>query len=67
MNITRQSNQLRAGLVAAGFLAAVEATAQQTLEEVVVTAEKRQSTVLDTALAISAFDQAALNRSGITR
>lgn len=67
MNITRHSNQLRVGLVAAGFLVAVDATAQQTLEEVIVTAEKRESTVLDTALAISAFDQAALDRNGITR
>jgi len=37
------------------------------LEEILVTAEKRKSTVMDTPLAVSAFDQATLNRSGLNK
>ncbi|MCI0518126.1 MAG: TonB-dependent receptor [Woeseiaceae bacterium] len=51
----------------AGLLAATGVSAQQTIDEIVITAEKRQSTVLETALAISAFDQSALDRNGISR
>lgn len=42
-------------------------TTDNVLEEVIVTAEKRQSTVMDTPLAVSAFDQAALDRNGIVK
>ena len=37
------------------------------LEEIVVTAEKRPSTVMTTPLAISAFDQEALDRNGVAK
>ncbi len=37
------------------------------IEEITVTAEKRESTVMDTSLAVSAFDQGALDRSGIEK
>ena len=37
------------------------------LEEITVTAEKRESTVMDTPLAVSALDQAALDRAGIEK
>lgn len=35
------------------------------IEEIVVTAQKRESSLQDTALAVSAFDQAALERENI--
>ena len=57
----------RLGVAAGGLLGAASAVAQQALEQVVVTAEKRESTALDTALAITALDQAALDRNGIDR
>lgn len=47
--------------------AAVLAQGSATIDEIVITAEKRDSTVLDTPLAVSAFDQAALNRAGASR
>ncbi len=37
------------------------------IEEITVTAEKRESTVLETPLAVSAFDQHALDRNGIQK
>ena len=37
------------------------------IEEIVITAEKRAATVMDTPLAVSAFDQAALDRYGVTK
>ena len=45
------------------------AVAQNTgvIEEIVITAEKRDATVMNTALAVSAFDQAALDRNGVTK
>ncbi len=67
--MTHTAHQIiqKVGMTIAGLLIATALSAENVLEEVVVTAEKRQSTVLDTAMAISAFDQAALDRSGITR
>lgn len=35
------------------------------IDEVVVTAQRRESSLQDTAIAVSAFDQSALNREGI--
>lgn len=66
MNKSRRNYQ-RGCVAAAGFLIAATSGAQSTIEEIVVTAEKRQSTALDTPLAISAFDQATLDRNGISR
>ena len=45
------------------------ATAQTTgaLDEIVITAEKRESTAMDSALAVSAFSQAELDRVGVTK
>ncbi len=37
------------------------------IEEITVTAEKRESTVMATPLAVSAFDQSALDRNGIRK
>ncbi len=37
------------------------------IEQITVSAEKRESTVMETALAVSAFDQVALDRNGIKR
>jgi len=37
------------------------------IDEITVTAQKRESTVLETPVAVSAFDQAALDRNGIKR
>jgi iron complex outermembrane receptor protein len=49
-----------------GFSAIANAQSSAILDEIVITAEKREATVMDTALAVSAFDQAALDRSGVT-
>ena len=43
-----------------------DTTAKPFLEEVVVTATKRETNLMDTPIAITAFDQAVLNRQGIT-
>ena len=48
--------------LAACLLTATAAIAQGTLEEVIVTAEKRETTLQDTAIAVSAFTQADLER-----
>ena len=43
------------------------AQSDATIDEIIITAEKREATAMDTALAVSAFDQAALDRSGVTK
>ena len=48
--------------LAACLLTATAAVAQGTLEEVIVTAEKRETTLQDTAIAVSAFTQQDLER-----
>lgn len=55
----------------AGFLTAPGLSAQaqeqhSTLEEIVVTAQKREQSLQDTPIAISAFDAAALEQQGIS-
>jgi len=61
-----------ASWISAGTVAAQEAPAQQEppksadpIEQIVITAERRESTVQDTAVAISAFDAEAMKRQGI--
>ena len=53
----------------AGFLFSIDVAAQNsssmTIEEIVVTAEKRETNLQDTALAITAFTQAELDRQNI--
>jgi len=49
------------------FSASAAAQSTGVIEEIVITAEKREATVMDTALAVSAFDQAALDRNGVTK
>lgn len=56
----------RAGVLACTFAFSHAASAaDSTIEEVVVTAEKRVSTVQETPIAITAYDEAALDRRGI--
>jgi iron complex outermembrane receptor protein len=38
-----------------------------TIDEIIITAEKREATAMDSALAVSAFDQTTLNRLGVTK
>ncbi|CAN7371424.1 TonB-dependent receptor [Phenylobacterium sp. LjRoot164] len=62
--------KLRAGLIAsvsAGALAATSAYAQETnvIEELVVTAQKREESLQDVPIAVSAFNQESLDRRGI--
>ncbi|MFQ5526132.1 MAG: TonB-dependent receptor [Thermoanaerobaculia bacterium] len=47
--------------------AAESAEEPAVFEKMTVTAQKRESTVLETPLAVSAFDQAALDRNGIMK
>jgi len=54
-------------LVAGIPLAAWAQSPEHVLEEIIVTAEKRESTVMDTPMAVSAFDQNALDRTGIVK
>lgn len=73
--MTKRSFPLRTGsAVLCAAIAAVSAQAQQPqaqpqrpsmIEEVVVTAQRRESTLQDTAIAVSAFDQSALDRENI--
>jgi len=49
------------------FSASAAAQSTGVIDEIVITAEKREATVMDTALAVSAFDQAALDRNGVTK
>ena len=49
------------------FSASAAAQSTGVIDEIVITAEKRDATVMDTALAVSAFDQAALDRNGVTK
>ena len=75
--MSKRSFPLRTGsaiLCAAIATISAQAQAQQpqaqpqrpsAIEEVVVTAQRRQSTLQDTALAVSAFDQSALDRENI--
>lgn len=61
-----QKKQLAAGVALAGVLIAPLAVAQSgALEEVVVTAQKREQSLQDTPVAISAFDAHALDKQGI--
>ncbi len=48
------------------FPVMANAQSSPAFDEIVITAEKREATVMDTALAVSAFDQAALDRNGTT-
>lgn len=54
-----------AALLLAGSLLAFDTIATSVLEEVIVTAQKRAETALETPLAISAFDQGTLERNGV--
>ncbi len=73
--MTKRSFPLRTGsAVLCAAIAAVSAQAQQPqaqpqrpsmIEEVVVTAQRREATLQDTAIAVSAFDQSALDRENI--
>jgi iron complex outermembrane recepter protein len=69
--ISRLFRHFILGVAGACTLAVFSATAvaQDTavIEEIIITAEKRAATVMDTALAVSAFDQAALDRNGVTK
>ena len=49
------------------FSATAAAQSTGVIDEIIITAEKREATVMDTALAVSAFDQAALDRNGVTK
>jgi len=49
------------------FSATAAAQSTGVIEEIIITAEKRDATMMDTALAVSAFDQAALDRNGVTK
>lgn len=60
-----RSFPLRAGAVLFAVAAASTAQAASQIEEVVVTATKRESSLQDTAIAVSAFDQASLDRQNI--
>jgi outer membrane receptor protein involved in Fe transport len=52
-------------VAAAGLVAAPTIHAAGPIEEIVVTAQKRESSLQDTAIPVSAFDQAALQRENI--
>ncbi|MEE8339151.1 MAG: TonB-dependent receptor [Xanthomonadales bacterium] len=54
-------------LLAAVPIPAMAQEGANVLEEITVTAQKRKSTVMDTPLAVSAFDQTALDRIGINK
>ncbi|MEZ5559452.1 MAG: TonB-dependent receptor [Pseudomonadales bacterium] len=62
-------NRGRSVVVAASILAlgasSTVLAAAGVIEEIVVTAQKRESSLQDTAVAVSAFDQAALDRENI--
>jgi outer membrane receptor protein involved in Fe transport len=60
-----RSFPLRAGAVLFAVAAAPALQAASQIEEVVVTATKRESSLQDTAIAVSAFDQASLDRENI--
>jgi len=49
------------------FSTAAVAQGTGEIDEIIITAEKREGTVMDTPLAVSAFDQAALDRNGATK
>ncbi len=49
------------------FSATAAAQSTGVIEEIIITAEKRDATMMNTALAVSAFDQAALDRNGVTK
>ena len=49
------------------YSATAIAQSDAVIDEIIITAEKRDATVMETALAVSAFDQAALDRNGVTK
>lgn len=74
--MSKPSFRLRAGAALCAAIAAVSVQAQQNeqptertsrsmIDEVVVTAERRESSLQDTAIAVSAFDQDSLDREQI--
>lgn len=68
--IARLIRRFILGVAGVSLIAVFSATAlaqsSATIDEIIITAEKREATVMDTALAVSAFDQDALDRNGVT-
>lgn len=61
----RQSHTLRSVLVASLMASAASVTAYAQIDEIIITSEKRQSNVQDTAIAISAFSDDMMDDMGI--
>jgi len=64
MSVNRSRKMLPLAVTLATGLAAGDALAQ--LEEVVVTAQKREQSLQDTPIAVTAFDEAAIDAQGIS-
>ena len=67
MKITTARTLLAVGVLAAGGGKAIAQSDNLALEEVIVTAQKREQSVQDIPIAISAFDAATIERQRITR
>ena len=67
MKITTARTLLAAGVLAATGGQAIAQSDNLALEEVIVTAQKREQSVQDIPIAISAFDAATIERQRITR
>lgn len=61
----RQSHLIRSALVASLMASAASVTAYAQIDEIIITSEKRESNVQDTAIAISAFSDDMMDDMGI--
>ena len=66
-NISRSSLALTVALsgLASGYVAAQGERAAEALDEVIVTATKRETSLMETAIAVSAFSQEAIDDAGV--
>ena len=66
-NISRSSLALTVVLsgLASGYVAAQDGRAAEALDEVIVTATKRETSLMETAIAVSAFSQESIDAAGV--
>ena len=67
LNISRSTLALSVALsgLASGYVAAQGGQAAEALDEVIVTATKRETSLMETAIAVSAFSQEAIDDAGV--